>query len=144
MASVNQEGVVTGTGNGMTTIRAISNDNRRVEANCRVTVGMHPSEVVREVRIKNSPAGFLIKGNKYNLREEVLPETAADKRVAWTSNNVRVAAVGLNTGIVEALNAGTATITARSSANLNEVATCRIFVAENDTEEPLTAVEIRF
>lgn len=54
----------------------------------------------------------LVEGQKYQLRAVVSPADATNKSVIWFSNNDRIAKVGAGTGLIEAVDGGTATITA--------------------------------
>ena len=65
-----------------------------------------------------------------NLSATVLPEDAADKSVSWTSSDPTVASVSFD-GIVTALKAGNATITAKTVNDLT--ATCAVTVSAGQT-----------
>ena len=54
------------------------------------------------------------KNNTMTLTAEILPQSATDKSIIWTSSNDAVATVS-DKGIVKAISAGTATITAKVS-----------------------------
>lgn len=62
----------------------------------------------------------------------VLPETTTDKSVAWSTSNPAVATVSVN-GLVTALAAGEATVTATTTNGLT--ATCRITVIARETPQ---------
>ncbi|MDE7347325.1 MAG: Ig-like domain-containing protein [Muribaculaceae bacterium] len=70
----------------------------------------------------------LTEGETASLTAAVAPENATDKTVTWTSSDESVATVS-DKGVVTAVKAGTATITA-TSAN-GKTATCSVTVAAN-------------
>ena len=75
-----------------------------------------------------SPAKLdIYKGNTAELVVEVLPLTAEDRTVNWTSSDPSVATVD-DDGIVTAVAAGTATITATSNSDDNMCASCEVMV----------------
>ncbi len=77
---------------------------------------------VTEVEISESEIEIENK-KSYELTATVIPETATDKSVVWTSDNESVATV--NGGIVTAVSAGTATVTATAGECS---ASCRVTV----------------
>jgi hypothetical protein len=70
---------------------------------------------------------WLLTNGEETLIANVLPANAANKNVAWSSNNASVATVD-NTGKVTAVAIGAATITAASTANGAKIATCAVTV----------------
>ncbi len=60
----------------------------------------------------NASSGELTVGGEVTLAATVLPETASNKAVTWSSSKPAVASV--NNGVVKALTEGTATITAKT------------------------------
>lgn len=85
--------------NQKATVRLLENDN---------TIGVTGLTVESDVTI------FVGEGKQLNA--SVLPGTATDKRLTWTSDNTKVAMVYSN-GYVRGLSIGTATITVTSVAN---------------------------
>ncbi len=69
----------------------------------------------------------LYKGNEADIVAEVLPLTAEDRTVSWSSSNTSVATVD-QTGHVTAVGAGTATITATANGNTSISASCTVKV----------------
>ena len=73
----------------------------------------------------NSTSITLKNIRNYKLTATVSPSNASNKTIIWTSSNSNVARVDAN-GNVTAVNAGTATITAKS--NNGKIATCKVTV----------------
>ncbi|MBQ6116275.1 MAG: S8 family serine peptidase [Oscillospiraceae bacterium] len=75
-----------------------------------------------------TPASLeLYKGNTADLTAKVMPLTATDRTVAWSSSNTSVATVDEN-GQVAAINAGTAVITATANGDSSKSASCTVNV----------------
>ncbi len=70
----------------------------------------------------------LYKGNTAALTAKVIPLTATDRTVNWTSSNTSVATVDQN-GIVTAVGSGTATIRATSNADSSKYGECSVTVS---------------
>lgn len=79
------------------------------------------------VRLSNS-ALELVKGDEYRLTAAVEPWGIDDATVTWHSDRESVAAVGAN-GLVTAVGAGTAVITAVSNADRTKSASCTVTVS---------------
>lgn len=76
--------------------------------------------------LKMNTASFcLYTGQSYRMTVSVTPANASNKKVTWSSSNTKVAKVS-QTGVVNAVGAGTATITAKSGNG--KKATCRVTV----------------
>ena len=80
--------------------------------------------VVTEVVLDKSDVK-IIKGSTVQLNADVLPETAQDRTVTWSSDNQAVAFVD-QTGLVEAIAAGTANISAEAGG---KTALCKVTVS---------------
>ncbi len=76
----------------------------------------------------------LTKGKRQTLTATVTPVNATNKNVIWTTSDAAVATV--SNGVVSAVGAGSATITAKLGANESVNATCAITV-----EEPTAVVK---
>ena len=70
-------------------------------------------------------------GETKTLTATVTPDNATNKNVTWTSNDEEVATVA--NGVVTAKKAGTATITAKSTADESKTATCTVTVKDKYT-----------
>ena len=124
------DGLVTAVGAGTATITATAGGK---SATCTVAVET-PVVVVTSVTLDNPTLDLNI-GESSTLVATVAPDNATDKTVTWTTSDATIATV--NNGVVSALAAGTATITATSGT---QTATCDVTVstsvAINDTTFP--------
>ena len=109
---------VTAIGVGKTTITYTIGGK---EASCEVTVT--PRTISVESITLNKTQLSLVKGATETLAATVLPTTATDKTVIWESSDTAVATV--KDGIVTAVAAGNATITAKAG---EKTATCAVTV----------------
>ena len=85
-----------------------------------------PTETVTGIQISAESASVL-KGGTVELTASVLPWTAVDRTVTWTSDDESVATVDAN-GVVTAVSAGTAVITATSNLDSSFTASCTVTV----------------
>ena len=123
VATVTQNGLVTGLKTGNATITATTLDGG-FKAICPVTVSpVH----VRSVTL-NRKTATIITGKSLRLTATVSPENADTKKVIWKSSNKKVATVS-SAGLVKAKKAGKATITAKAKDG-GISASCRITVKD--------------
>ncbi|MGN1417963.1 MAG: Ig domain-containing protein, partial [Acutalibacteraceae bacterium] len=120
IASVDQNGLVSAVSKGTALITVTSKDGR-ASAVCEVKV----QRLVKEIKLSQSSA-VIEKGKTITLSASVLPADATDLSVTWQSDNEAVAVVSEN-GIVTAVSAGKAQITAQSS-NESVKAVCDVTV----------------
>ena len=128
VATVDEAGVVTAVSAGVATITAKAGD---VEATCEVTV--ESAFVAVEEITLDQTAATLVEGETITLVATVTPDEATDKAVTWTTSDDAVATVD-EEGVVTAISAGVATITAKAG---DVEATCEVTVesAEPEVEE---------
>lgn len=113
-----ENGIVTGISEGTVTITAQVGN---YTATCAVTVN---KKIIKATGITLSDASVVLEeGENIVLTATVTPNDVTDKTVSWSSNNTSVATV--NNGVVKAISAGTATITAEID---DCIATCVITV----------------
>jgi len=118
VATVDQDGVVTGRSKGRTAIYATAVNGKRASMTLTVVV---PVE-----RITLSRDSFAVdKGKSVRLRSNVYPGNANDKKVYWSSSDPRVASVS-SSGTVIGRDAGVAIIAARMSNGVT--AECEVTV----------------
>ena len=111
-------------------------------------VDCHPSDVIYDVKLSMTPVSSIsiepncidmIAGNDSVLSVTILPTTATEKTLLWLSSDESVATV--NDGIVSAIAAGTAIITAKATDGSNQQATTTITVySDEDSISPAPAV----
>ena len=80
------------------------------------------------ISLNNTILSFTVIGQTATLIAAVMPEDATDKTVTWTSSNTNVATVD-NNGLVTAVAAGSATITATTNDGTNLSASCEVTVS---------------
>ena len=121
--AVVQDGKVTAIKEGTTTITATTVDGGKT-ASCKVTVKKNHVPVA-SVSLK-FPTKEILEGEELTLLATVLPETATNQNLIWSSSDPSVASV--EAGTVKALKAGTTTITATSEDNGSISASCTVTV----------------
>ena len=84
---------------------------------------------VTSVSISPSSTSLTVGGDAVELTATVTPDNATDKTVTWTSSDTSVATV--ENGVVTAVGAGTATITAKAGG---KSATCEVTVSASDID----------
>lgn len=113
VATVDENGVVTGVSRGSATIRVRSEDGY---AQTSVTVQVRqPAEAI-ELEL---PKSTLPEGKTATVKATVLPKDTNNKKLTWTSSDERIATVNRE-GRVKGVQPGTVTITA-ASAEVPEV-----------------------
>ncbi len=125
VATVDENGLVTAVAAGTATITATTNDGGAFTASCEITV--NPAAILATSVSLDQSNVSLSEGMTLQLTATVLPDDATDKSVTWASSNEAVATVDEN-GLVTAVAAGTATITATTSDGSNLAASCEITV----------------
>ena len=129
VATVDANGKVTAVAVGETTITATTTDGSNLSASCKITIVATPAE---SITLNVTEVSLKVNGTTI-LTATVLPETATNKSVTWTSSNEAVATVDAN-GVVTAVAVGEATITATTTDGSNKSATCKITVAKTLAE----------
>lgn len=121
VATVNDNGVVTGVKKGTATITATAPSG--VKATCTVTV---VDKIVPVTSISLSRSYLTLDINETErLTVSFYPSNATDQEITWSSSSSSVASVS-SSGTVTANKEGTATITAKTSNG--KTATCRVTV----------------
>ena len=107
VATVNANGLVTGTGSGTAEITAAARDDSGVSESVTVNVTVVP---VQSIVIPDGDFS-LNAGYAKALTASFLPANASNKEINWSSSNANVATVSTN-GLVTGAGSGTAAITA--------------------------------
>ena len=106
---------------------------------CTVTVNPAAPTTVAVTGITlNKTTLSLEKGVSETLTATVVPETATDKSVKWTSSDAAIVSVEETTGKLTAVKEGNATITAASVSNPEITATCAVTVTAPAGTKTLT------
>ena len=132
VATASSDGTVTATGNGTATITVSATDGSGKNAKCTVTV----TTLVSSITLDKTSLS-LYSGDSYVLTATVLPSTASNKALNWTSSNTSIATVGSN-GSVTAKGNGSATITASAADGSGQNAKCTVTVSNR----PLEAIDM--
>ncbi len=130
VAVVDENGVVTGVGEGYADITAKTNDGG-FEATCRVTVEKKPTVSVNGIKFTLSENNIFV-GDTRELVPVITPADATDKSVSWRSTDESVAEVN-EKGVVTGKTEGYAFIIARTNDGGLE-AKCRVNVSERPAE----------
>jgi uncharacterized protein YjdB/uncharacterized membrane protein len=122
VATVSSDGTVTAVGNGTATITVSATDGSGKNAKCTVAVTTLVSSITLD---KTSLT--LHPGESSTLTPTVLPSTASNKALTWTSSDNSVATVSTS-GVVTAKGNGTATITVSATDGSGKNAKCTVTV----------------
>ncbi|MBO4427502.1 MAG: Ig-like domain-containing protein [Bacteroidales bacterium] len=121
-------GVVTGLTTGTTTIVAQAMDGSQKIGQCNVTVKQLVTSICFD---KDSLVVYT--GTSMSLDVVVKPDNATDKRITWTSSDLRVARFVNKSGMVKGITAGTAIVTATSNDGSGISASCPIEIRQSVT-----------
>ena len=125
-AKVDANGKVSAVSKGTAVITATANDGSEIEKSCNVTVS-DGEKPVKVSGVTLEPTKHTMEaGGEVTLTATVMPETAANKNVTWSSSNAKVTSVDRN-GVVRAVSAGTVVITV-TTVDGNKKASCQITV----------------
>ena len=113
-----ENGLVTAVANGMTIVSA-ETSNGCIDY-CVVIVKTPAAAVTL-----NTDKLTLYKGETYTLKATVLPETASNKTVTWSSSHPEIVTVS-KTGVLKAVSAGTATIRVKTANGLSASAVVNV------------------
>lgn len=114
VATVSSTGVVTGKKTGTATITATAADGSGVKATATIKV----YQPVTSITLSKSSV-TLKRSNSVTLTASVLPSTASNKTVTWSTSDSKVASI--NNGIITAVGIGKATITATVADGLQAI-----------------------
>lgn len=127
IASVDEQGKVTGVSKGSTTITATANDGSEKSRTCRVTVRRPVSSITL-----NKTSLVLFRGSidviEETLTATVIPSDADNPKITWTSSDPSI--VNVYDGCLEGKARGTAIITATAQDGSGAEATCEVEVKQ--------------
>ena len=104
-----------------------------------ITVSAGTSETIKVTKITlDKTSASVTVGETVSLISTVLPSDATNKGLTWATSNTGVAAVS-TTGVVKAVKAGTATITATAKDGSGKTAACKVTVNPLVTVTPVDA-----
>ena len=125
VATVSNNGLVTGVSAGTAAITATTTDGTNLSASCAVTVTIIPATSVS----LNKTSITLDVDDTYTLVASVLPSNASYKTVSWASSNPEIATVSSD-GIVTPVAPGNAVITATTIDGTNLSASCQVTIVK--------------
>ena len=111
IATIDQSGLIQTLNIGTVTLTVTANEKTNITASCELTVTSIP---VDSIFINEQSSVFI--NDTVQLIVEIVPITATNKNIVWTSNNTDIATVDSN-GLVTTVSVGEATITASSLDN---------------------------
>ncbi|MBQ9438045.1 MAG: Ig-like domain-containing protein, partial [Lachnospiraceae bacterium] len=128
---------------GTAKITATSADGTYISASCTVTVTKSVAETKPITAIAIAETLSLTAGKTGTLTPTITPTDATNQTLTWASSDETVATVS-SAGVVTAVKAGKATITATATDGSNVVSNaCAVTVTESAAEtKPITAIAI--
>lgn len=137
VATVNENGLVTGVAEGTATITATSKADQTKTATCSITV--KPVAIVSSITLDKTTAEVEV-GKEIAIGATVVPTEGVS--VKWTSSNEEIATV--NNGKVSGVKVGEATITAILVENGNETvkSTCSVTVKKATRKVTLDSTKL--
>lgn len=126
VATVSEEGIITGVGVGNATITATTDagNDETINETFDITVNSVP---VSSVSLSSNSESVKV-GKTVTLVATILPSNATNKALNWSSSNASVATV--SNGVITGVTAGETTITVRT-VDGNKEATCIVTVSAN-------------
>lgn len=125
VATVNEEGKITGISSGKTTITCIAHNG--VSAQCEVTVN---PVLVSGITLNQTESEMTV-GESLQLQPTISPDNATDKTVTWSSTNESVAVVS-ESGLVTAVGSGTCQVKATANDGSGKTGSCLVTVEKNN------------
>lgn len=127
IATVDDNGIVTGIEKGEVTITATSNVSKK-SAGIKVIVTVPATKIQAVTNYASEKKIYLVKGNTYRLRYKILPEESTDK-VTFTSNKKKIAPISED-GTITAKKKGNATITIKTESG--KTAKVKVYVVNKE------------
>ena len=127
-------GVINAKKAGTTTVTAKTSNGKA--ATCKITV--KPAPAPTGIKLGTTSL-TMTAGTKYTLKATVLPSTANNKTVYWSSSNTSVAGMAAG-GVINAKKAGSCTITAKTANG--KKATCKLTVKPKSNTVFVTGIKL--
>lgn len=124
VATVSNEGVVTGVAAGKAIIKAIATDGSKTEGQAEVEV----TPILVSSITLNPTEKTINKTNKFTPSVTFTPTGADNKELEWSSDHPEFASVNSKTGEITGVAVGSAVITAKTKDGSNKTATCTVTV----------------
>ncbi len=125
VATITSAGKLTAKGVGTAVITCKTTDGSNLSATCRVTV-TSANQKVTSLKLNAATIKWAV-GKSGTFKPTVLPSTATNKTLKWTSSNPKAVKVDSN-GKITAIAIGTSKITCKTTDGSNLVATCVVTV----------------
>ena len=126
VATVNQNGVVSGKSAGTATITCKATDGSGLTASCVVTV----AKMIADITLSASSV-TIYTGASQTVTAAITPSDATTKELSWSSSNASVATV--NNGVITGKSAGTAVVTCIAKDGSKKSAKCTVTVKQGVT-----------
>ena len=136
IATVDENGTVTGMAAGTVTITATHTSDSSVSATCSIIVKAVEQPPVQEVAVTMGQTSGEVEVSQ-TLQLSVSVTGATNSAVTWSSSDTTKATVDAN-GVVTGVAAGNVTITATSQEDTSKTATCSITVKEATVNSSIT------
>lgn len=124
-----ENGTVTALKAGTATVRAESVSNPGVYDECEVTVISPVTQITLNHSVYPAASETFEVGLAFVLSAAVTPGDATDKRLTWSVSPENIVSLDTATGIVTALEAGTATVTVTAADGFGASASCVVTVS---------------
>ena len=131
VATVDEDGTVTGVSVGEAEVTATSTDDPSVSDSAAVTVIADPDAAVLSVTVDPAELGMVV-GDSATLSATVEVTGSASRSVLWASSDATVASVDAD-GVVTAVGAGTTTVIVTSTFDPSRSATATVTVTAEPT-----------
>ena len=138
--TVDETGLLTGRGEGSTTVTATPRDAGARAGTCWVGVSANEENLITSIEVVPKQLTLHI-GDSYLLEAIVTPEDATKCTPYWESSAENVALVNKETGMVFAIGAGSANIYANAKDAGGQCASCFVTVLPNVSVESVEVAE---
>lgn len=132
VVTVDENGKITGLKSGQATVTATIQCAGASENPKKISYTIRVVQPVSSITLSESNL-IMNKGSSKTLKATVLPETATNKAVKWSSSDTKIATVS-SSGYVSAKACGTCVITCTAADGSNVLATCNVTVKQLITQ----------